>query len=1304
MSGGIGTGMGGIPWGGAFISGGGIPCPADFDVYCFCDNAVVGGIPILTALGDIFSDPDVHPSSGGSAVVNPVINTLTLLSNGSGPEPYGFYLTIDKVVPRTWTAQFVVTLDSIPANFATLVSSHVYLGTVDQTGLSAGLFISSIGIAYSGAVDFGPTGDLILEGPFQVIPGTADLITTGVKYEIRIAADAVTSTTYIFVTKYSDKIIHGDNLVAVLPGIPSLGAIEDGTTISVRGTAGMPSQLTFDAICLASRLLMADVPPISNAGKDQALRKCAVGTLDGSASYDPDGGALVYNWRLIDAPVSSSFAYEGADGATVPDIVPSGFTSKFYSSELGLLSFTDPIVPGDVLVVDGEPYSILELNVDGGGYFAKITDELLLDSLVNTHFKVLRQRFLTNADTVEPSFFADVPGIYKFDLRVFDGQYYSLPSSVIVNVLESQVPKGCIPDLGFVWQYLSDFWKLVEDRERIQVLWESMAQVVAAELLTLWQTDYSKSLRDIQRTFQRRWLHYDLKLPEPAPDLTSVRRMYGGVTTNTTLAPSLGGVNGTVLVVESPAHATLTIHFVLSNPYTPYMLQTNLQSKLKGADPRYSVVLVDGYVRIVAPFTFYVGSGTTVPVFDIGSTNVHARGTLGARIGPRSYKVEMSLTGLDIQLNDLLVVDGVGYRITRTADDSSDLLRFQRIIVEQDLPVSIGHAWSIPSCVNSRFLNFYEGMLSTGDTAVLEVFNSTGVLELLGAVVVGACAAESTKLGIDIAAIDQYLSRPSFTAYLAYCIRKTRVPIGSLVVDIPCLQEHIKAADDSVVLRRNIDYFIEPFRGNNSIRFVAGNPGDVGDVWEGITPPPRMWAETTYLDNSTLIESNFGIPAEFKLDQLAELESDLDYLSAVRGLWYSYLNGPTMSNLRIGTQILLGLPFAEEAGTIEEIRTHFSATQGRILIRDAANTAIVRSYTYPSALSSLEVNPVTKVPYVVGDIVVQLAPLVVGVEVIDYVKKPTWFQGLLSQGAFFEVEKFHTFMVRIDSAAFSLSALSFVIYFINRIKPKYTKPLFVAHKRIPDEDSGYTAIDVLDRLEYKGKLRLNTSVYSGVPYGGALMFDDFNPAGGGVRSQFDANSDQFDAVPVFPTPDYPITWGFDKKYLAPEDRIRLSWNVQHAGGPVAFDSGLFFDANNPPGYVFVGLGITSVPFATGYVFSESYVIGHTGAVNGVHLQISGSLNGSISNYYLLAEITGVNPSSNAFGFVVSDGGSIIDMAVSFPMTAGDVLTLTLWPNDGAHDGNPAWTKFAATFTQAPAVAFAFDSSLPAGFYCFNRTT
>lgn len=1299
MSGGWGTGWGLTPWGGFLLPTSitpppPAPCPPRFDIYCFCDGPTMAGILV---------DPHVHInafSDPSQFTIDPGTNDLCIRGTSTFPLDTDAFLSILYGVPDAWTLQVEATFRVLPVDLTDIVASHIYFGTADTTGLAAGLFISAAGIAYAGAVSLSGTGSLVVNGSFQVIPGTAGSILPNKSYTFRVAADKVTDTVYLFVTETSLLPFIGDQLLAILPGIGTSGAVGDGTTISVRGTDVRPSWVCFNSICLATGLFMPNVPPISDAGRDQALRLCNIGKLDGSASYDPDGGNLTYSWRLIDAPLGSSFEVEGSDGQTIPFPVPTGFTNKFYSSELGLESALDPILPGDVLVLtlagNPSPPSIVSIGVDGGGFFVEIVNDLLPDNLGNTHFKVLRQRFISNATAVIATFFPDVPGIYKFDLVVFDGEFVSSPSTVITNVLESQVPKGCIPDLGFVWQYLSDFWKLVEDRERIQVLWEGMAQVVAAELFTLWQVDYSKSLRDIQRTFQRRWLHYDLRLPEPVPDLTSLRRMYGGVESNVAIPISIGGIQGTLLEVTSPVHAPVQISFLMANPYTAELLQRLIQVKLRGADSRYQVIVLgDNSLLIISPFLFQVGVNTTVPIFDIGDLNGPASGVLGVRLASRTYLVERSLTGLDIQLNDLIVIGGNGYQILRIVDDSSDSLRYQRVILKTDLPIVPGTVWSIPSHVSSKFLNFYGGLLAQGDIATFEVVNTAdGSMALLNAPVVGACADDVSRLAVDITVIDKYLSLPAFAALLAFVVRRTHVPVSSLVVDIPCLQEHIKVDDDGVVLRRNVDFYIEIFRGQNSIRFVAGNAGDPGDVWLGAVPADRMWAETTYLDNNPTIEGNFGIPAEFTLDQLAELSSDLDYLSAVRGLWYSYLNGPTLFNLRAGSQILLGLPFAEEAGVIEEIRTDFSPTQGRILIQDADNAAIVRSYSFPSSLP-LELNPATGKVYAVGDSVKQLAPLVKGSEVLDYINSPTWFQGLLNQGSFFEVEKFHKFMVRIDSAAFSLSSLMFVMNFIRRVKPTYTFPLFVVHKKLPDAD-----VSVVDTLVMKGRLILNAGACF-PNFGAAQIFDDYSPDGSiSIRNQFDADSDRSTPPPVFPTSDVGITWGYDKIYLCPDDFIRLSWTIAHAGGPVAYDSGFTFDDTVHPGYVFDDVNIVTIPAGpVGYTFSASFTAPFDGTLNVLHQLVQGT--SPITDYEYVFVINGVD--SSVAPATIGVGGASGDIAPppAQAVIAGDSVSLRLRPVSGGPI-TVNWAHIRVTITQVPAETFAFDTGLPAGVYSFSR--
>lgn len=336
-------------------------------------------------------------------------------------------------------------------------------------------------------------------------------------------------------------------------------------------------------------------------------------------------------------------------------------------------------------------------------------------------------------------------------------------------------------------------------------------------------------------------------------------------------------------------------------------------------------------------------------------------------------------------------------------------------------------------------------------------------------------------------------------------------------------------------MRENVDFFVEDFRGQPCLRFELA-------VWQGEKPPERLWAETSYIDNRPSIESNFGIPAEFTLEDLSQLGANVDYLSAVRGVWFAHFNGPTMRNLRVGTQILLGLPFSEEDGVIEEIRADFSSKQGRILIRDERDQEVVRFYTYPKILP-LEVNPDTGEVYKVGDRVAQFAPLVEGVEVLDYVKDPKWFKGLLSQGSVYEVEKFHRFLVRVDSNAFNLSALLFVQSFINKIKPTYTLPRFIVGYDLRWKAD---SIDITDVQKFAGVLSLHDDI-SHRGRGHWMHLNDPNSAGGGWMGKLDSGWPYVDAPTSPPSASQPVVWGLDKSDLVPEDSIVALMEVMSDG-------------------------------------------------------------------------------------------------------------------------------------------------------------
>lgn len=1133
-------GYGAGPWGDMPYGGPGpgpgtpLPTASPFDVYCIGPCSQMQNIGFYDGVVTSPGDPD-------QVFIDAVPEDLSLRSGG----PVGDFeakLTIDSEVPPSFTLEWTAKFFQRPTDFLALADYHIFFGVVDETGPAAGLYFSDAGIAYTPAQG----------GPIQVLPGGHLIVAENEYYTVRLVGDTATGTLFVFITKTSSLAAIGHQLRYTLALLPSsmVPSATLGTTVSVKGTVTHEAWIEIDSICLGTGGIYPNLRPIADAGADQSLRLCAIGRLDGTASFDPEGATILYKWRLIDAPLGSSFGFDGTDGTTHPlTPTPTGFTSKLYSSffEPGV---TPLIEIGDVLVIAGEPYNIADIDgSDGDGYFITIDDELLPDSLTNVTFKILHQMGVGAPTAPKPSIYPDVAGVYKFDLTVFDGNLYSEPATTALIVLESPLPRGLVPDLSFLWNYLSDVWGIIEGKEVFETYFSAMAQVAATELLTLWQIDYNKSLRDIQRTVLRKWQHYDPSTVELSPEESTIRLIFGGCDSATLGAGTLA-VTGLSIVITSDVHETVTIDF--SSNMNVSQLAVFILSALRAKDARYVLTPIEdrdasGHIlRLTAPFRFVIADGTT-GIFTVDDANEMFAGTAGEVTGVQSYKLPRSTVGLGLVEGDLLTLGEESYRIARTIDDAGDQFPYQRLVLTDSVPLTAGTAWAVPSLATSKRLRFFSSLVTRGDLLFFEL-HGEGDAEILSCEVIGVTGARDGVVGFKAEAVDVAVAEKK-EVFISKVTRLRYIYRDPLVSDVPYLQELIAAPQDDAVLRRNVDFYLETYRGLPCFRFEPV-------VWEEETPPDVLWAEFNYIDNRPVIEANFGIAAEFTLDDLAVLGGSihLDYLSAVTGLWYAYFNGPTLFNLRAGTQILLGLPYAEKAGKIVDIRPDYSRAQGRILVADRENAEVVRSYTYPAALT-LEINPATGLEYAINDTVETFAPLVSGAEIVDHKKDPKWFLPFLQQGRLYEVEKFFTFLVRVDSAAFNLAALTFVQQFIRRIKPTYTYPLFVVRKKIED-----TTIIVSDARSYRGKLTLSTSAY--FPHQThATMYDQWRPGpvDGHTWSKYDCDSDDTTADPAYPGVQT-VLWGYDKNYLSPEDYITVTCRITSVDPiPITYDSIFAYD-------------------------------------------------------------------------------------------------------------------------------------------------
>jgi len=702
------------------------------------------------------------------------------------------------------------------------------------------------------------------------------------------------------------------------------------------------------------------------------------------------------------------------------------------------------------------------------------------------------------------SFIPDKIGVYVIELVVNDGELDSDPITATVTIQLSRVPIGenLVPDAHFLWSYISNFWDLVEDREKITAIWSATIQSIGSELIKLWGADLNKSLETAQSTFQRRW--------QPIYMKTSLQEEYDQRIIVGKTDSGTGGTSGSIGRVPGIENTKV---FYLPLGEVGDVTRTNFtrMNVNYGAKGRVILINGEGYtIRRTTNENLSLESGDNMAT-TVGTGNVSSAGATFLTSGVVPGDVLMVRTGVDAgqYLVDsvpsetsisVTYMNGTAVLFTGSTAAVFDVVRPYSVVIADEEAIPDGQVnvnWRVPNLLHVPSMNFEDIGVSTGDVVVFEVTRKDiGLSAELRAQVVGV---DRSRLGFEfsledleydgeevmdrgsiqqlvqdlkivppesstsniLGAAEAFISfiptainlntRPFSTFRIVFkakeIIHNTKVvpaEEGDTLVSVPVLQEDL--IDPPVVLRENLDYVVE----ENRIEFISNlfTPADPA--------PTILWAEAAYYDNNETIENNFGRMVNFTREDLTNRRTRAPYLSAVKGLFYALTNGPSVANVRLGLQILLGLPFAEERGLVLEIQPNFStdvdgSPLGRILIEDVDDNdnveGVRRFYYYPVDVG-LEVNPTTGVEYVPGDIVERWAPLSKGVEVVDYVKDPNWWRRTFSG---LEILKFFTFKATIDGEIFDVDDVSFAYEFIKAIKPGYTNIIATALLTLEDD-------------------------------------------------------------------------------------------------------------------------------------------------------------------------------------------------------------------------------------------------------------
>jgi archaellum component FlaF (FlaF/FlaG flagellin family) len=266
--------------------------------------------------------------------------------------------------------------------------------------------------------------------------------------------------------------------------------------------------------------------------------------------------------------------------------------------------------------------------------------------------------------------------------------------------------------------------------------------------------------------------------------------------------------------------------------------------------------------------------------------------------------------------------------------------------------------------------------------------------------------------------------------------------VDKRIVSIPQLQDLV--GQPNYVLEENIDYRVQG--GILATRAVFR----LSELGQEDEREPVVWAEKTSVNDETPYR-NFGVLIDFY-----RTNSEA-YKLALQGLWYAFWTGSTPGNLQRGIHILMGLPYAREAGTV----TLFEEDTGTIEIT-SENGKII-SYTVPNGL----VSEVTQ-----GDEVARFERLTNGVKVTDRNNTPGFVATHLGRAG---IEKFltsratrgpgdtdetkalellehHLFLPQILAESFSslINVLEFKT-FLDNMKPKWTTYVFSFAVEVDEE-------------------------------------------------------------------------------------------------------------------------------------------------------------------------------------------------------------------------------------------------------------
>jgi hypothetical protein len=203
---------------------------------------------------------------------------------------------------------------------ALTVSDGVAFSGVDQVRVQVSP-VNAPPVAVITALSNVTIGSLVQLSGISSTDGNGDVLTY--KWSLlnkpTVASGATANSTAVL----SSAVVVNPTFTADVAGLYVLGlVVNDGKVSSDMSTVLVTAIAT-------------NMPPIANAGPEQTVAAAAVVTLDGSASTDPNGDTLTYQWSLTTRPNLSAAAL------TNPNTVGPTFTPDLAGFYVATLTVND---------------------------------------------------------------------------------------------------------------------------------------------------------------------------------------------------------------------------------------------------------------------------------------------------------------------------------------------------------------------------------------------------------------------------------------------------------------------------------------------------------------------------------------------------------------------------------------------------------------------------------------------------------------------------------------------------------------------------------------------------------------------------------------------------------------------------------------------------------------------------------------------------------------------------------------------------------------------------------------------------